>query len=147
MTTYWLTTDDVQHFNERFVGPDMLRDFGALDAAVMRPQATAFGEDAYPTLHEKAAALLHSLARNHPFVDGNKRSSWAAVAVFYQINGYVIAGMVDPGRVVGLVVDVAEGQLDVPAIAAYLKEWAQPFPTPAEWVDDPDDGGGRHHAR
>jgi death-on-curing protein len=104
-------------------------------------------EDAYPTLHEKAAALLHSLARNHPFVDGNKRSSWAAVAVFYQINGYVIADMVDPGQVVGLVVDVAEGQLDVPAIAAYLKEWAQPFPTPAEWVDDPDDGGGRHHAR
>ena len=61
--------------NERFVGPDMLRDFGMLDSAVMRPQASAFGDDAYPTIHEKATALLHGLARNHPFVDGNKRTA------------------------------------------------------------------------
>lgn len=145
--TIWLTTDDVQNFNERFVGPDMLRDFGLLEAAVLRPQATAFGDDAYPTLHEKAAALLHSLARNHPFVDGNKRTSWAATTVFYHVNGYTIADMIDPGRVVGLVIDVAEGQLDVPAIAASLKQWAVEFPTPPEWLDDPDDVGGRHHAQ
>ncbi|OBG75340.1 MULTISPECIES: type II toxin-antitoxin system death-on-curing family toxin [unclassified Mycobacterium] len=145
--TIWLTTDNVQYFNERFVGPDKLRDFGLLEAAVMRPQATAFGDDAYPSLHEKAAALLHSLARNHPFVDGNKRTGWAAVTVFYRINGYTVADEIDPGQVVGLVVDVAEGQIDVPAIAATLKQWAQPFPSPEEWLDDPDDGGGRHHAR
>jgi death on curing protein len=80
--TVWLTIGDVQAFNEHFVGPDMLRDFGLLESAVLRPQATTFGDDAYPTLHEKAAALLHSLARNHPFVDGNKRTARAATTVF-----------------------------------------------------------------
>ena len=101
-----------------------------------------------PTLHEKVAALLHSLARDHPFVDGNKRTAWAAAAVFYQINGHVIGAEVDDGLIVGLVVDVAEGLMDVPAIAAALKEWAQPYPTPAEWIDDDDptdSGRGRHH--
>ncbi|WP_155769446.1 Fic family protein [Mycobacterium asiaticum] len=49
---------------------------GLLESAVLRPQATTFGDDAYPTTHEKAAALLHSLTRNHPFVDGNKRTAW-----------------------------------------------------------------------
>jgi death-on-curing protein len=144
--TIWLTTDDILMINARFVGPDKLRDFGLLESAVLRPQATAFGDDAYPTLHEKAGALLHSLARNHPFVDGNKRTAWASTAVFYQLNGYVDT-QYDPGHVVGLVVDVAEGQIDVPNIAATLKGWTQPFPAPAEWIDDddPDSKGGRHH--
>jgi len=75
-----LNCDNVEMLNERLVGPDMLRDFGLLDSAVMRPQASAFGDDAYPTIHEKAAALLHGLARNHPFVDGNKRTAWAATS-------------------------------------------------------------------
>ncbi|AKN18920.1 death-on-curing protein [Mycobacterium haemophilum DSM 44634] len=132
----WLTAADVEQFNARFVGPDLLRDFGLLEAAVLRPQATAFGDDAYPSLHEKAAALLHSLARNHPFVDGNKRTAWAATAVFYHLNGYTIGSHVDDSQVVGLVVDVAEGQLDVPYIASTLKEWAVPFPTDDEWTDD-----------
>ncbi|TVS78249.1 type II toxin-antitoxin system death-on-curing family toxin [Mycobacterium helveticum] len=91
--------------NDRFVGPDMLRDFGMLDSAVMRPQASAFGDDAYPTIHEKAAALLHGLARNHPFVDGNKRTAWAATSVLYHISGDELS--VDDGAVVALVVDVA----------------------------------------
>ena len=74
MTTY-LTTDDIQRFNERFVGPGQLRDFGLLDSATSRPQMTVLGEDAYPTLHEKAAALLHGLARNHPFIDRKQAHS------------------------------------------------------------------------
>jgi death on curing protein len=97
-------------------------------------KATAFGDDAYPTIHEKAAALLHSLARNHPFLDANKRTAWAATSVFYQINGYTLT--VDDDDVVALMVDVAEGQRDVPNIAAILKVWAQPFETPAEWIED-----------
>lgn len=99
----------------------------------MRPRASAFGDDAYPTLHEKAAALLLGLARNHPFVDGNKRTAWAATSVFYQINGHWL--LVDDSAVVGLVVDVAEGQLDVPNVAATLKSWAYPFPVSDEWMD------------
>ncbi len=134
--TMYLTTDNVQMLNERFAGSDMLRDFGLLESAVMRPQASAFGEDAYPTIHEKAAALLHGLARNHPFIDGNKRTAWAATSVFYQINGYHLA--VDDGAVVALMVDVAEGQLDVPNIAAVLKSWAHPLPVPDDWMGTDD---------
>jgi death on curing protein len=127
--TLCLTCDNVQMLNEEFVGPDMLRDFGLLDSAVARPQASAFSEDAYPTLHEKAATLLYGLARNHPFVDANKRT--AAASVFYQINGYMLA--VDDGDVVALV-DIAEGQLDVPNIAATLKAWAHPLPVSDDWM-------------
>ena len=96
------------------------------ESAVLRPHATAFGQDAYPSIHEKAAALLHSLVRNHPFVDGNKRTAWAATSVFYQANGYTVH--VDDGEVVALVVDIAEGQCDVPAIAGTLKSWAREVP-------------------
>lgn len=132
--TLYLNCDNVQSINEGFVGPDMLRDFGLLDSAVARPQASAFGEDAYPTLHEKAATLLYGLARNHPFVDANKRTAWASTSVFYQINGHYLA--IDDGNVVGLVVDIAEGQLDVPNIAATLKVWAHPFPASDDWMDE-----------
>jgi death-on-curing protein len=130
--TMYLTTDNVQMLNEHFVGPDMLRDFGLLEPAVMRPQASAFGDDAYPTIHEKSAARLHGLARNHPFVDANKRTAWAATSVFYQIYGYFMTA--EDGVVVALVVDVAEGQLDVPNIAAELKTWAYPIPASLDWM-------------
>jgi death on curing protein len=133
MMTMYLTTDDVQMLNEWFVRTGMLRDFGLLDSAVSRPQASAHGEDAYPTVHEKAATLLYGLARNHPFVDGNKRTAWAATSVFYQINGYLVEDA-DDGAVVGLVVDVAEGQVDVQHIAAVLKDWAQPLPVSDDWM-------------
>lgn len=131
MVTY-LTANDVLEINVRFVGPDQLRDFGALDGAVMRPQASAFCEDAFPTIHEKAAALLHGLARNHPFVTGNKRTAWTATALFYTLNGY--DALAEGGDVVALTNDVGEGLLDVLEIAATLKDWAQPFQVPDDWM-------------
>jgi death-on-curing protein len=131
ITTY-LTAADVLRINGQFVGPDQLRDFGLLDGAVMRPQVSAFGEDAFPTVHEKAAALLHGLARNHPFVTGNKRTAWTATAMFYMVNGYNLA--VEAIDVISLTTDAAEGQIGVQDIAARLKDWAQPFPTPDDWM-------------
>lgn len=131
--TIYLTSDDVLRINERFVGADQLRDFGLLDGAVTRPQQSAFGDDAFPTIHEKAAALLHGLARNHPFVTGNKRTAWTATAMFYMVNGYNLH--VEAMDVIGLTTDAAEGQVGVQDIAAVLKEWAQPFPMPDEWLD------------
>lgn len=130
----YLVTDDVLTINQRLVGPDQLRDFGLLDAAVTRPQMSAHGADAFPTIHEKAAALLHALARTHPFVTANKRTAWMATAMFYMVNGYNL--YTEAGQVVGLTVDVAEGQIDVQGIAAILKEWAQDFDTSDEWIDD-----------
>ena len=132
--TVYLTADEVIGFHERLVGRvDMLRDFGALDGAVSRPQSSVFGEDAFPSIHEKAAALLHGLARNHPFIDGNKRIAWTATAVFYMLNGYHIH--MDQGDIVALVVDVAEGQADVQAIAARLKSGVEEI----EFTDWPDE--------
>lgn len=141
MTTY-LTSDDVLMINQRFCGSDQLRDFGLLDAAVNRPQASAFGDDAFPTIHEKAA-LLHGLARNHPFVTGNKCTAWTATAMFYMVNGYHVP--VEAGEVVGLTVDAAEGLKGVADIAATLKGWAQPFDTTEEWIEEDEPGQGKHH--
>ena len=80
---------------------------------------TAFGEDAYPTFTEKAAALMHSLARNHPLVDGNKRLAWSATRAFCLLNGYDIRYEVDAAE--SFVLAVAAGESDVPGIARWLE--------------------------
>ncbi len=100
-------------------GPIRVRDVGLLEAAVHRPRASVLGQDAYPELLEKAAALLHSLARNHPLVDGNKRLAWLATWVFLAKNDVVL----DPedDQAFDLVVAVAAGTIDdVGEIAAAL---------------------------
>lgn len=105
-------------------GDVVVRDIGLLESALGRPRATVFGADAYPSLHLKAAALLHSLARNHALVDGNKRLAWAGTAVFLGINGHrVVTGQ---DEVVDLVLAVASGALDdLEKIAAHLAAWSQ----------------------
>ncbi|AOE43823.1 toxin [Gordonia phage Bantam] len=90
----------------------IVRDEGLLQAAVARPRATAFGLDAYPTHWDKAASLMHSLARNHPFVDGNKRTAWASAGVFLHINGITPTGALDVDRAEAFVNDVAKGVID-----------------------------------
>jgi death-on-curing protein len=98
------------------VGP--VRDLGLLDSACARPRASAFGVDAYPAIEEKAAALLHSLARNHALIDGNKRLAWLATVVFLDLNGRSVDRADD--TVFRLVMDVAEGSIDVDEIARSL---------------------------
>lgn len=73
---------------KQFGGSAGVHDFGLLHSAIERPKATFGGEDLYPTVFEKAAALLHSLILNHPFIDGNKRTAYVSTARFLQINGY-----------------------------------------------------------
>lgn len=116
----YLTLAELLRVAERTLGPDYgVRDYGLLEAALARPRATAFGKDAYPDLDAKAAALLHSIARNHALVDGNKRLSLAAVIAFYGLNGYRLTLTND--QAYGLVMSVAEGRLDtVDGIAAGL---------------------------
>jgi death-on-curing protein len=104
-------TDDLD------VGP--VRDVGLLESAAARPRTNLFGEDAYPTLPLKAAALLHSLCRNHALMDGNKRLAWLAASVFLDINGTAVELSQDD--VFELVMAVAEGALDVPEIAERLR--------------------------
>lgn len=87
-------------------------------SATARPKATAFGEEAYGTVPLKAAALLHSLARNHALVDGNKRLSWLATVVFLDLNGF--APDLDDDAAFALVMDVAAGTAEVAEIADRL---------------------------
>jgi death-on-curing protein len=101
-------------------GPVELRDLGLLESAVHRPRTTLFSQDAYPELLQKAAALLHSLARNHPLVDGNKRLAWLATYVFCAKNGVLLDP--DDDAAYDLVVSIAAGELqDVDEIAAVLR--------------------------
>ena len=99
------------------VGP--IRDIGLLDSAINRPRSSAFGEDAYPTLTLKAAALVHSVTNNHALVDGNKRIGWLCVAVFCDVNGTSVDLTDD--EAFHLVWDVASSSIDVPAIAERLR--------------------------
>jgi death-on-curing protein len=112
MITY-LTAEDVFAIARIAIGTTPhLRDAGLLDSACHRPAASAFGDDAYPTLLLKAAALLHSLTANHPFIDGNKRTAWLATVVFLRDNGAdVIAKDAYDGAVTALVLDIAAGTL------------------------------------
>jgi len=95
-----------------------VRDVGLLAAAAGRPRASAFGVEAYLSFAEKAAALLHSIARNHALVDGNKRLAWSAARVFCLLNGRDLEFRVDDAE--AMVVGAAAGTLDVPALAALI---------------------------
>jgi death-on-curing protein len=116
----FLELEDLLHVARRTLGGEpLIRDHGLLESALARPQASAFGADAYPTLEEKAAALLHSLARNHALVDGNKRLALAATIAFLGLNGRRLALSNDEAY--DLVIAVATGALDeVAAIASEL---------------------------
>jgi death-on-curing protein len=113
----YLTLEDLLGLVRRLdVGP--VRDVGLLDAAVARPRSSAFGADAYPALGLKAAALLHSLVRNHALADGNKRLGWLATVVFLDLNDQPVN--LDHDAAFDLVMAVAEGHLDVEGIAERL---------------------------
>jgi death-on-curing protein len=116
----FLDFDDLLYVAIRTFGAEpQIRDAGLLEAALARPQASAFGTDAYPTIHEKAAALLHSLARNHALIDGNKRLALTATIAFYGMNGWRLDFTNDEAY--ELVVDVASGRVDdVASIARVL---------------------------
>jgi len=122
----YLTLPELLHVAGRILGPGYgVRDYGLLEAALARPRATAFGKDAYPGLDAKAAALLHSIARNHALIDGDKRLALAAVIAFYGLNGRRLTLTND--QAYDLVMSVAAGQLDtVDAIAAVLQNATQP---------------------
>jgi death-on-curing protein len=113
----YLTLEDLLGFVRRLgIGP--VRDLGLLDSAVARPMSSAFGEDAYPTLELKAAALLHSIMTNHALVDGNKRLGWLATTVFLDTDGEPVELADDDAF--QLVLAIAEGNLDLEDIAVQL---------------------------
>ncbi|WP_163553195.1 type II toxin-antitoxin system death-on-curing family toxin [Candidatus Frankia alpina] len=121
----YLTLPELLYVAERTLGEaPQVRDHGLLESALARSQATVFGRDAYPGVDGKAAALLHSLARNHALVDGNKRLALAELIAFYGLNGCRLTLTNDEAY--DLVVDVASGALDnVEEIAKILADKVQ----------------------
>lgn len=103
-----------------FGGSAGLRDRGALESALARPQMTFGGEDLYPDLAAKAAALMHSLVMNHPFVDGNKRVGAHACILF------LLANDVEPGfspmELVDITLSVTKGEVSAEALAIWLRQ-------------------------
>lgn len=115
----YLTIDDLIEIGTELIPGFKVRDMGLLESASLRPQTTVYGEDAYPLFIEKAASLMHSLARNHCLIDGNKRLAWAATRIFCLINSYDLILKVDTAE--QIVVDTAKGELDVAALTALLR--------------------------
>jgi death on curing protein len=114
----YLSLEDLLDVAAGVVGDVVVRDRGLLASAAARPRTTVLGDDAYPTLADKAAALMHSVARNHALVDGNKRLAWAATRVFCLLNVRDIHLSVDEAE--ALVVAAARGEVDVASIAASI---------------------------
>ena len=119
MIEYLTLEDALILIEDLAVGP--VRDLGLLDSALHRPGATLWGRDAYATIDEKAAALLDSLVRNRPLVDGNKRLGWLATLVFLDINSHWIEAPDDDAY--QLVMAVAAGELSLKGTAEALSQW------------------------
>jgi death on curing protein len=104
----------------RFGASAGLRDRGALEAALARPRMTFGGEDLYPDLEAKAAALMHSLVMNHPFVDGDKRAGAAAAEFFLNVNGVDLTA--DDAELTDVALAVARGEVGAEALVIWLRQ-------------------------
>jgi death on curing protein len=107
--------------SELFGNPPPIQDVGLLGSAAARPQTSAFGEDAYPDIWTKAAALLQSILKNHALVDGNKRLGWLATATFLELNDVQLTH-VSNTAVYRFVMNAAAGNHDVDALARRLQQ-------------------------
>lgn len=122
--TKYLTLDVVLAIHddmvERYGGSFGIRDLGLIQSAIARPQASFGGEDLYPTIIDKAAALFHSLIFNHAFTDGNKRTSLTSTARFLYINGFNLEAT--QKELIDFPLKVENKHLDIDQIAKWLKE-------------------------
>jgi death on curing protein len=124
MSTVFLTLDQVlrvhAHQIATYGGSPGIRDVGLLQSALALPEATAFGEDLHPTLHEKAAAYLFHLTKNHPFIDGNKRVELAVCLTFLALNRVWVQATED--ELVRLVLGTVTGERSKADIAVFLRK-------------------------
>ena len=122
----YLDLNDVVEMAKKLLSdPPPIRDIGLLGSAVARPSTTLLGDDAYPDIWSKAAALLQSIVNNHALIDGNKRLGWLCTAVFLELNAASVA-KASNNRVYALVIDVATNNLPVDDIATRLKKLSKP---------------------
>lgn len=123
--TYFLDLEAALTIAARAVeGDPVVADYGLLESALARPRTSVMGQDAYPSVHGKAAALLHSLTKNHCLVDGNKRLAWLATTVFCYINGFMVEAPDDDAY--DFVIAIADGSIsEISDIAEQLQRWSQ----------------------
>ena len=123
MDPLFLTLDQVLALHDlqirRFGGAGGVRDLGLLQSAAANAEATAFGEFLHQSLHEMAAAYLYGICRNHPFVDGNKRTAAAAALTFLDMNDVPVEAGED--ELYDLVIGVAEGKVSKAAVAVFFE--------------------------
>ena len=116
----YLDFHDMIEIGKSLIGDFRIRDKGLLESAAMRARTTIYSEDAYPDFEEKVASLIHSLARNHALIDGNKRIAWSAGRIFCLMNGRDLKMPIDDAE--KMILDIAKGDIDVAEIAAILKK-------------------------
>jgi death-on-curing protein len=123
----YLEFTDLLYLTERVTGATpLVRDAGLLESAAARCRMTVFGADAYPEVEDKAAALLQSIVRNHPLVDGNKRLGFIAMVTFLGINGRRLTMSNDEAH--DFVIEVATSRLtEIADIAARVRDASEPF--------------------
>lgn len=121
----YLSVDEVIYINQDIVGAgSQVRDRNMLEAATERPKQSVFGEDAYPTVILKAAALFHSLVLNHPFMDGNKRTATLALDTFLTYNGRTPRW--NPAEALEFIIETAQGLHSPAEIADWLEANTKP---------------------
>lgn len=124
--THYLTPEQVLFLHSRLTaetgGGIGIRDLGMLLSASGRPQATFDGKELYPDLFSKAAALMDSLVRNHPFVDGNKRTAVAATALFLRVNGYRL--VVENDEMVRFTLACAQSQRSLDEMTDWFRRYS-----------------------
>ena len=116
----YLELADILKLGREIIADFRVREIGLLESAVARPKTYVFGEDAYPTFAQKAATLLHSIARNHALIDGNKRLAWSAARLFCLMNDLDIKMKQD--KAYEMVVGVAAGQIEMDELVKILKK-------------------------
>lgn len=123
----YLTLEEVLLLHARLIqrtgGSGGVHDMGLLDSALARPRATFESKDLYPNLWHKAAALMHSLIKNHPFVDGNKRTALTATGLFLELNGHTMTATND--EALDFTRRVVLGQIDLASMATWLETHCQ----------------------
>ena len=123
----YLTAEQVLFIHSRLIdetgGSHGIRDLGLLQSAVSRPMATFGGEDLYPDIFQKAAALMESLIKNHPFIDGNKRTAISSTGLFLRINGYSLE--TSQKELEDFTLNMATGKASVTDAAKWFKQYTK----------------------
>ena len=117
----YLGLEEVIEIGEALIPDFRIRDIGLLESAVHRPTTVIYGQEAYPSIEAKIAALMHSLAPNHALVDGNKRLTWSSGRLFAILNDLDFYVGIDEAEEV--IIGLAIGQLDAKSLAPIIEKW------------------------